>query len=256
MIRLVVNLLIDPLNHLLLILLAGAFFYWRGRSKAGRFCLWYSVCWLLLISVSPLPSWLSAHWERSYPVLTQERFPPADSSGLNIVVLGAGHSVNPTFPPNDQLSENALPRIVEGVRLYRQLPFSKLICSGYSSTARLSQATVLANTAVVLGVTPSDTLQMPEPYNTEAEARTYSERFGCERPLVLVTSAVHMPRAMFWFRYYGCDPIPAPTNHLIKPDPDYPPFPFKPSIRKMEMTKKLLHEYVGMIYAHWKGKRR
>ncbi|MBK7712495.1 MAG: YdcF family protein [Bacteroidales bacterium] len=34
--------------------------------------------------------------------------------------------------------------------------------------------------------------------------------------LILVTDAIHMPRAMMIFRKLDIEPIPAPTNHIIK----------------------------------------
>ncbi|MCB9352646.1 MAG: hypothetical protein H6573_34950 [Lewinellaceae bacterium] len=52
---------------------------------------------------------------------------------------------------------------------------------------------------------------------------------------------------MFWFRQAGLSPLPAPTNHMIKPDPVRRPFPFKPSIHKIEMTDRLLHEWAGTL---------
>lgn len=251
MIRYIANWLLNPLNHLLLALLIGAIFFW-WKKQWGKYCFIYAAGWLFFIAISPVPSWLAGRKEASFDIFSIEKFQIPDSATIHILVLGGGHSVSPSLPPNDQLSPNALARIVEGVRLHRLIPNSKLIGSGFSSTGRIPQARVLTNTAVALGVAPGDTLQIPDPYNTEAESKAYLKRFGSEDPLILVTDAIHMPRAMYWFRQAGCDPIPAPTNHLIKPDPDYSPFPFKPSIRKIEMMDKWLHEWVGMMYAKWK----
>lgn len=249
--RIIANYLLDPLNHLLLALLLGAFFLW-WKKPWSRYLFLYAILWFFLIAISPLPVWLSKSLESSYTIFSAEHFPSSDSTDTHILVLGGGHTVSPSLPPNDQLSSNALARIVEGVRIYHLLPHKKLIGSGFSSSGRIPQARVLTSTAVALGVPPEDTLEMPDPYNTEAEALAYAARFGCRYPLVLVTDGIHMHRAMYWFRQVGCDPIPAPTNHFVKPDPEFPPFPFKPSIHKIDMMGKWLHEWVGMGYAKWK----
>ena len=240
--------LLHPLNHFWLALLAGLFLYWLGK-RGSRWAIGYALCWLFLISVSPLPVYLAQQRESRHPVLWQI---PDSLAAPHILVLGGGHSIAPTLPPNDQLSPKALARLAEGIRLKQQHPGAKLIGSGNSMSQRTPQATVLMNTAVALGIAPSDTLQSTVPYNTETESIAYAQRFGTTTPLVLVTSALHMPRALFWFRQQGIDAIPAPTGHYVKPDPEKSPYGWKPSATKIEITGVLLHEWAGMIYAKWK----
>jgi len=111
---------------------------------------------------------------------------------------------------------------------------------------------MLMEAAVALGVSPADTLCSAAPYNTETEAFAFTNRFGEAREVILVTSALHMRRALFWFREAGLDPIPAPANHYVKPDPEKSPYNFKPSAGKITLSGKLLHEWVGMGWAQWK----
>ncbi len=73
------------------------------------------------------------------------------------------------------------------------------------------------NTAVALGIAPSDTLQSTIPHNTETEAFAYAQRFGTQTPLILVTSTLHMPRALFWFQQQGIAAIPAPQIIMSSP---------------------------------------
>jgi uncharacterized SAM-binding protein YcdF (DUF218 family) len=140
------------------------------------------------------------------------------------------------------------------MRLYHSSPVRPcLIGSGYSSTGRVSQGEMLMRTAVALGIPAADTLWLPTPVNTEAEARAYARRFGTQTPLIVVTSALHMPRALYWFEQAGIHALPAPTNHLIKPDPEKSPYNFKPSTLKIEMWGKLLHEWAGMLWGRMKA---
>src|SRR5690606_28241642 len=117
---------------------------------------------------------------------------------VNIMVLGAGHTNDPELPALDKLYPSAIARLTEGIRLKRLMPGSKLICSGYKGRSNISQAEASALVALDLGVPPSDTIWLPEAHNTKAEAKAYLERMGAEQTLILVTDAIHMPRAMKW----------------------------------------------------------
>lgn len=252
MLRPLAHFLLDPLNHLWLVLLLALVL---RKKKAGRYLFIYAGLWWFIVSVSPLPPWLAEQREGRYPVLAAVPDSLKGRGEVHIVILGGGHTNAPGLPPNGQLSAEAMGRLAEGIRLHRQLPGSKLVCSGYAGRGSTPQAELLARTAVLLGVSPADTLMAKSPANTEAEAMVYAARFGPGLPLVLVTDALHLPRALFWFRQAGLEPVPAPANHLVKPGAEQRPFPFKPSLRKVEMADKLLHEWAGMIHARWKEKR-
>lgn len=246
--RALADFLFDPLNHLWLVLLLALLL---RKKKACRHLFIYAGLWWFLVSVSPLPSWLAAQRESRFPVLRNIPDSLAGRGVVHVLVLGGGHSHTPGLPPNGLLSEEALSRLAEGIRLHRQLPGSKLVCSGYSGGGRTAQAELLTRTAIMLGASPADTLMITTPANTEAEAADYAARFGMDQPLVLVTSALHLPRALFWFRQVGLRPAPAPANFLVRPNPERQAFPFKPSLRKVEMADRLLHEWAGMVYGRW-----
>ena len=181
LLRPLAHFLIDPLIHFWLVLLLGLLL---RRKKAGRYLLIYAGLWFFLISASPLPSWLAAQRESRYPVLLSVPDSLRSKGDVHILVLGGGHSNAQGLPPNDQLSGAALARLAEGIRLYRQWPGSQLVCSGYSSSGRTAQAEVLAQAAVLLGVSPADTLMVKTPAHTEAEAIDYAARFGAAHPLL------------------------------------------------------------------------
>ncbi|MBV6654395.1 MAG: YdcF family protein [Mameliella sp.] len=198
-----------------------------------------------------MPIYFAQQCESRNPILWEI---PDSLQRAHILILGCGHSIAPTLPPNDQLSHKALSRLAEGIRLKQLHPDTKLIGSGNSTSQRTTQATVLMNTAVALGIAPTDTLQSTPPFNTETEAIAYAQRFGTKQPPILITSALHMPRALFWFQQQGIEAIPAPTDHLVKSNPEKSPYNWKPSAKKIEITAGLLHEWVGMLHARWKIK--
>jgi uncharacterized SAM-binding protein YcdF (DUF218 family) len=244
--------LLDPLHQVLLLALAGLVLLGLRRKRAGFRCLTLAGLWFFIVAVSPVPTWLISGLERTFLPLAPQGYAAGLPAKAHILVLGGGYTYSRSLPPNNQLSPASLGRLVEGVRLHRLIPDSKLVCSGASRISGYSQARMFSETAAFLGVRPEDTLMVTTPRYTEEEARDYLERFGDSHPLILVTDAVHMPRAVFWFRQYGMDPIPSPTNHRFKPDADRTEFPFRPAPGKMALMDLVLHEYAGLLYGYWK----
>lgn len=199
----------------------------------------------ILVSVTPLSQWIVYTLEKQYLPLNLERISHQDS--VHILVLGGGHSIAPDLPSTEQLSSSATIRLVEGIRLYRQLPNAKIIGSGYSASGRKTHAQTLTEAAVALGVLPTDTLQNRTPANTEAEIADYLHRFSRKVPLILVTSAYHMPRAVMICQRYGLDVIPAPTDFFLKRDPKRGIFNFNPTAEKLLMFERAMHEYGGLV---------
>jgi len=200
MLRIITHILLNPITHFWLALLSGLFFYYRGFKTTSKWLSAYAIAWLFVTSVSPLPIFLCKQRESRHAVLWKI---PDSLQNPRILVLGGGHSIAPTLPINNQLSGKALSRLAEGIRLKQLHPNAKIIGSGNSVSKRTPQATVLMNTAVALGIPPADTLQSTTPFNTETEAIAYAQHFGTAQPLILVSSALHMPRALFWFRQQG-----------------------------------------------------
>ena len=168
---------------------------------------------------------------------------------INILVLGGGHTDDTRFPANNQLSDQALVRLSEGIRIHRQLPGSTLITSGGSGESEIAQAKILANTALLLGVDSSHLKMQTQPKNTWAEANEYKRLYADSAQLVLVTSAAHMPRAMYLFRKAGLNPIAAPTNHLVKKGTREKDFWYWfPSSGNIKLMESAIHEYLGLLW--------
>ena len=81
------------------------------------------------------------------------------------------------------------------------------------------------------------------------EAEIIAANFS-EASLVLVTTAVHMPRALNLFHRVGLDPIPAPTEHLSKPFKSWWNFP---TGKTLEHTEYWAHERLGLLWVDLTG---
>jgi uncharacterized SAM-binding protein YcdF (DUF218 family) len=88
-----------------------------------------------------------------------------------------------------------------------------------------------------------------KPKNTRMESLEYTSTFGTDKTLVVVTDAIHMPRAMFLFRLAAQSPIAAPTNHLVKSDRKEGIGEWGPSSTNIAMMESAMHEIGGLVYA-------
>ena len=217
--------------------------YFKKEGRA-RVILWIAIAWIFVVSSTPFSQWVVSTLERKYTV-----YQPSDFRGkrVNILILGGGHSVAPDLPAISQLSSPALQRLAEGIRLHRLIPGSKIICSGNSASKSIAQAEILANAALEFGVDPGDTLQNRLPQNTTEELAEYKKRFGSEAPLIVVTSALHMPRVMLLCKKMDLNAIPAPSNFFVKRNSSENNFDFQPYVLKMLMLEYALHEYAGIL---------
>ena len=249
--RFLLHLLIDPIFHWIILISIGIILYQRNKRKLAWRWLLVATIWLLLIGMTPLSTWLAYRLEYKYSVLFDPSTYKDSPRPVQIMVLGGGMIIDPGLTPADQLSPDALNRIVEGVRLFYQVPGARLVTSGYSRNGIRSQADILASTAVGLGVNPVDTLWLPDPTTTREEAAAYRARFGDSTQIILVTSAIHIPRAMGWFQYQGFNPVPAPANHMVKISPDRWTYDWWPSYRKITLMGKVFHEYAGLAELAW-----
>ena len=227
--------------------LAGIFYLWRRKTPAIVLSV-VALFWLLAVSTPFLPNLLVSNLENRYDTLQPANL-KGSSGPINILVLGCGHTNDSRLPANNQLSTVALARLAEGIRLQRLIPHSTLITSGYAGEGDVAQAEVLAKTAMLLGVDPARIRMQTLPKNTRMEATEYKRLFGASAQLMLVTSAAHMPRAMYLFRQAGLNPIAAPTNHLVKYCNERDLWFWVPNSGNIQKTESVIHEYAGMLEA-------
>jgi uncharacterized SAM-binding protein YcdF (DUF218 family) len=135
------------------------------------------------------------------------------------------------------------------IRLHRLLPGSRMVFSGISRDHKYSHATVLRKSAISMGVEEKEISLLPNSVNTQEEALDFTKKFGTRNTLILVTDAIHMPRAMYLFRKAGQSPIPAPTNHMVKSDRRNGIEEWGPSSSNIAMMEYAMHEMVGLAWA-------
>lgn len=236
------NILLNPLFIFWCLLGICLFLYKFSRKKAAKFIFYIALAELFVFSSTPVPDLMVNNLEKQFPVFNPEQYP----EHVNILVLGGGHENDVDMLPSQRLNSSAMARVAEGIRIYKKSKSSKVIFSGYSLEGA-SHAKIASLAAVELGLDPADTLLSPKPADTWDEALAYKRRFNTVA-LIVVTSSIHMPRAIETFKSVGLDPVAAPTYFLTKKSKNKTAFSFMPSSSKLLNSEKALHEYAGILY--------
>jgi uncharacterized SAM-binding protein YcdF (DUF218 family) len=208
-------------------------------------------------------SWVANSLVRSleWQQIPEKELPTADA----IVVLGG--ATKSAFPPRPavDLSEEG-DRVLYGAQLYREGKAPLVIASGGRVDWRgggPSESGDMAEVLETLGVPTSAILQDPSSLNTYQNAvnvRQIMKERGIQRVL-LVTSAMHMPRSLRIFQRQGIEAIPAPTDFLVTKqeieEPNNSPqatlLSLLPDADRLQNTTRVLKEYIGTVVYRLRG---
>ena len=162
-------------------------------------------------------AWVSHSLVRS---LEWQNLPLAEipSSEAIVVLGGATKSATPPRPGVD-LNETG-DRVIYAAQLYRQKKAPIIILSGGRIDWRGSGSSESADMATILtsiGIPTEAIVQEPDSLNTYENAVNVRKILAARgiRRVLLITSAMHMPRSLLIFKRQGIDVIPAPTDFLI-----------------------------------------
>ena len=164
-----------------------------------------------------------------------------------IVVLGGGHTSDRRLSATSQISEFSLFRLVEGIRLHREFPKTKLILSGGRVFDPVSEAKGMAEVALALGVKEENLVLEEASTDTSDQARLIRGLIKEDR-FILVTSAAHMPRSMALFTKLGLHPVPAPTDYQVKEGQETIPRRFYPTADGLAKSQRAFYEYSALFW--------
>ncbi|MEO6731738.1 MAG: ElyC/SanA/YdcF family protein [Ferruginibacter sp.] len=202
----------------------------------------------LLSSTYYLPGYLVDKLERQYTPFNLQNN-KIDTGRVLIIVLGSGYTLDKRLPANAQIGLCALGRLAEAIRIHRSINNSLLVCCGYSSMGLETQAQVTKRAAIVLGVEASKIETLNKPRTTQEEAKEFARQYLQTSNIILVTDAIHMPRAMKLFQLKGLDPMAAPTNYKINEGPAQESMKWWPSLGNIGLMNYFIHEYLGKLKA-------
>lgn len=237
------------LNLLLLLLILALLAYRYQKKALSKKLLCTAVIIFLLCATPFLPKFLAGQLEK--------QFRPFDTLAIKqqpgkvyIHLLGSGFTDDERLPATGQLGIVAQCRLIEAIRIYRQLNNSVLVCSaGGASNGSVTQAAVARRAAILLGADSSRIITLDTASTTKEEAIALSKAVGPDATVIIVTDAIHMPRAYKLFSAQGFHPVAAPANFKVVKSRHNPSFTWAPAISNISLMDVVMHEYLGNLKA-------
>ncbi|HET7663222.1 MAG TPA: YdcF family protein [Rhodanobacteraceae bacterium] len=245
--------LISPLGTCLLLAAIGLGFLLLHWRRTGRVLVTMGLLWLLLWSL-PWPSfWLCRSLENQNPQQPAAEYPTADA----IVLLGGGmQGRDLPWVHRPEASNAAADRVWFTAQLYKagRAPWI-IVSAGSSPDAGQPEAEAMAALLQDFGVPGSALLLDAQSRNTWQNA-LYSQQLMQAHHLktaLLVTSALHMPRALATFHKRGVDVTPAPADFDAPPYGVWPQR-WLPNADALQKSSRAFTEYVGLWGYRLRGK--
>lgn len=250
-------LLLYPLGLAFIVLVLGLF--WR---KARRLAI--------ILAVGLL--WLGSSRYVAYGLIRslESRYPPLSSTvkADAIVVLGGGTRGSDAPRPMTEVNE-AGDRLLYAARLYHDGAAESVIVTGGSIEWLTPEdigpeANDMSSIMQLLGVPPSALLLEAESQNTYENAlytRRLLDKAGF-KDILLVTSAMHMPRSVPLFEAQGLRVTPAPVDflvsdaewrHLWRGGATVTLVNLMPNAEYLAYTSRAMKEYIGLIVYGLRG---
>ncbi|MDE2055579.1 MAG: YdcF family protein [Xanthomonadaceae bacterium] len=225
----------------------GLALFWR-RLPRGLRVAGVAIEVALVVLMTPLSANALSGWLRS-------RVPPASACTAPtpnaIVVLGGGAERRPMGSDDyAALHLVSLQRLFAGVALWRHMPGARLVIAG-GSRGHIPEAMVLANLAAQMGV-PTKAIEIEDrSSNTWENARNVAMLSPpVPQRIWLVTSSVHLPRALGAFHAWGFQPCAWPADAIRGASGLEPGF-IIPTGDSVETTTVALHELLGGVEYAW-----
>jgi uncharacterized SAM-binding protein YcdF (DUF218 family) len=241
------------------LLLTVALGLWWINSKWTPAAVGAALIILFISGNTWFSNWLaqSLEWQN----IPKTELPTADA----IVILG-GATRSQTYPRPDVDFTDAGDRVWYGATLYREGKAPKIIVSGGRITwkgAGKPEADDMTKLLVTLGVPQLDIIPEGNSFNTRDNAVNVQQILQAQnfKTILLVTSAIHMPRSMAIFKHLGINAIAAPTDYRVaQSELDEPNLQteaailsFFPNEESFSMTTQSIREYIGIFVYKLRG---
>lgn len=227
---------------ILILLLITTYLLTRSYVKTGKIISIATLILFILVGIGVFSSYFLTKLE-SYPPLNH----PIWMKRNAIIVLGAG-AVKLPEENNAKPTVLAYSRIYEAARLYTSCKATNAECKiiisgGDAQSIGQSEAVVYQNALNGIGVKTADIILEPNSMNTYKNAEYTSAilRENKFDTLLLVTSGIHMKRALLYFGHFGIKAIPAVSDYI--PSKLY----IIPLGYNFAITDFVIHEYAGII---------
>jgi uncharacterized SAM-binding protein YcdF (DUF218 family) len=231
---------------------------WRARGRKAsceRAPRWgLRLAWLVWGTF-----WLFATPRFSFWALGSLEVPPVDVAAalgdtpedrcVMVVLSGGKVPPRPRAWGPELLAGSSFSRAVGAARVYRERPVGHVIVTGRAEPLGSPDdtAAAMADVMVAFGVPRERVIVEPLARDTRENAlfsSAIARDLGAEK-IVLVTSALHLPRALVELERTGLPVIGAPVDHRYEPPQGFDPY--VPSTASFARMGQVLHELLGRL---------
>ena len=194
---------VTPSNLMVELGLVGILLLTTRFARAGRRLLVASVVLIALIGVLPIGNALTLPLEERFP-----RWNPAQGAPAGIVVLGGVIDVEMSAGRGEVALSDAAERVIAAADLARQFPAAQLVFTGGNGNL-IADGPIEADFAIRLFESlnvPRDRIIVERRARNTVENATFTKQLVAPKPgerWLLVSSAMHIPRAIGVFREIG-----------------------------------------------------
>ena len=229
-----------------IVLLLAAFTVYMFKHKVrAHFTLALITLLLYFASLMPVAQILTHGLEGRY---TQSANVKADV----IAVLGGGTVSNVGSNNDGALSAIGMNRLIAGARLQRAMNVPLIISGGTRYNDEVAEADVAKQVLLDLGISEHMIYTDSEALNTKQNAENIISLCSENgwQSVAVVTSALHMPRAMQNFATAagrsGVEVTAYPCDYLVSGETQLSVFSFVPQAYALELTAMSLKEYLAI----------
>jgi uncharacterized SAM-binding protein YcdF (DUF218 family) len=242
----------QPSNVIVVLGLVGLGLTRTRFARAGWGLAVASLVLIAAVGFLPLGKALSIPLENRFP-----RWDPAGAAPAGIIVLGGAVNAYKLATRGEVGINEAAERIIAVPVLAKRYPAARIIYSGGDAGLFVrhgSEADVVTDLFESLGV-PASRLTLEDRSRNTAENATYSKALAQPKPgerWLLVTSALHIPRAIGAFRQAGFDVEAYPVDYQTNGWRDV--LDIGGVSGGFARTDYALHEWIGLIAYRLTGK--
>jgi uncharacterized SAM-binding protein YcdF (DUF218 family) len=213
-----------------------------SRLAIGRRLLITAVILVIVLGVLPTGWLLGRPLEQRFPV-------PANLDRVDgIIVLAGAERAGMSDFYGQPLLNTAADRLTTFLLLARRFPEARLVHSG--DTVPRSESAVARELLLGAGIDPQRIVFENKSRITCTSPRATLDLVAIDasQRWLLVTSAMHMPRAVACFRAAGWDVTPYPTN--FRRGPYAWAFALPDNLEDVDLAA---HEWIGLLYYRLRG---
>ena len=212
---------------------------------------------LILLALGILYFFSTAVGARLLLLPLEDRYPPlvqpvggGETPGA-IVVLGGGEVMQSPESTQETANARTLVRLMTAAQLAKQTGLPIIPSGGAPRLGVPPEAVTMEHILRQdLGV-QSAIWPETKSYNTAANAADSAAllaRHNNIHQVYLVTSALHMPRAVVWFRHAGLNVIAVPTDYRLDRVSGLRLDSWLPRAIYLEISSEASHEYLGLFW--------